>query len=68
MINNTMETIPAKDGKKAIRFKRGGLHQSLGVPAKEKIPQDKFEAALHGKYGDKAEKQARFAVNVLGHK
>ena len=43
------ETIPAKGGTKAISFKPGGLHSSLGVP----------------KRGPKAAAQARFAKNVL---
>ena len=32
-------------GKKPITFKKGGLHQQLGVPAGEKIPASKMAAA-----------------------
>ena len=59
------ETIPAKDGKKAITFKKGGLHESTGTPKGEKIPAKKMAAAEAGKDGPKAEKQANFAKNVL---
>lgn len=59
------ETIPAKDGHKAITFKRGSLHAMLNVPQKEKIPHVKMMAALNGNYGDLAAKRARFAKNVL---
>lgn len=59
------ETIPAKEGHKAIKFRKGGLHESTNTPMGEKIPAAKREAALHGKYGAKAEKQALFAKNVL---
>jgi hypothetical protein len=52
-------------GKKPIAFTKGGLHKSLGVPQGEKIPQSKLNAALRGDYGKKAQKQARFATNVL---
>lgn len=52
-------------GKKPITFKEGGLHKSTGTPAGKPIPAAKKEAALEGKYGKKAEKQANFAKNVL---
>lgn len=58
------ETI-RKAGKKPITFVKGGLHKSLGVPQGKPIPKDKLEAALRGEYGPKAQKQARFAKNVL---
>ena len=47
-----------KKGKKPISFKEGGLHRSLGVPEGEKIPEGKKRAALAGRYGPKAKKQA----------
>ena len=52
-------------GQKTIKFHEGGLHESTGTPSGEKIPKSKVEAALHGKYGKKAKKQAQFAKNVL---
>ena len=48
-------------GKKPLTFKKGGLHKSLGVPEGKKIPPGKKKAALAGKYGAKAKKQATFA-------
>lgn len=56
-----------KEGKKPIKFSVGGLHRSTHTPASEKIPEAKREAALAGKYGPKAAKQAQFAKNVLKH-
>lgn len=53
-------------GKKPIRFQKGGLHESLGVPAGKPIPAGKMQAALSGKAGPKAKAQANFAKNVLG--
>jgi hypothetical protein len=55
-------------GQKPIKFKSGGLHESLGVPAGKPIPPGKMRGALNGKYGPKAASQARFAKNVLGVK
>lgn len=54
-------TIKGKSGKSPIKFKEGGLHQSLNVPAGEKIPASKMAAAKAGKYGALAKKQANFA-------
>lgn len=54
-----------KAGKKPIAFKVGGLHKSLGVPAGKPIPASEKRAALAGKRGKLAQKQARFAKNVL---
>lgn len=54
-----------KKGKKPIKFKKGGLHKSLGVPEGEKIPASKMKAALAGKYGPKAKKQAVMAQGLL---
>ena len=59
------ETIKAKDGHKAITFQKGGLHKSLGVAMGQKIPSGMMAAALAGKKGGKAKKQAEFAKNVL---
>lgn len=53
-------------GKAPIKFEKGGLHQSLGVPAGQPIPAAKMAAALAGKEGPKAQQQAQFAKNVLG--
>lgn len=45
---------------------KGGLHRSLGVPEGQPIPRAKLQAALAGKYGEKAQKQARFAKILQG--
>jgi hypothetical protein len=55
-------------GQQPISFKSGGLHKSLGVPEGKPIPAAKMQAALSGKAGLAAQKQARFAKNVLGVK
>ena len=61
-----MRTIPPKKaGQKPIKFREGGEHASLGVPAGKKIPVKKAAAALKGSYGPKAAKQERFRRNVL---
>ena len=54
-----------KAKKKPVAFTKGGLHSSVGVAQGKKIPASKVEAALEGKYGKKAAKQARFYKNVL---
>lgn len=59
---------PKARGQKPISFKSGGLHASTGTPSGQKIPPGKMASALSGKLGPKAQKQARFAVNVLGAK
>lgn len=59
------ETIPAKDGHKAITIKKGGLHNSLNVPQGKKIPKSKLNAAIQGKEGKLAQKEAQFAKNVF---
>lgn len=64
MAKSKKVTISAP-GKKSITFKKGGLHQSLGVKAGEKIPSAKIKGALAGKFGPKALKQAMFMKNVL---
>lgn len=61
----TVTIGPSKPGQKPLRFKRGGLHRSLGVPQGQKIPASKVEAAAEGRYGKTAAKQARFYQNVL---
>lgn len=48
-----------------ISFKKGGLHQSLGIPQGQKIPAGKMAAAKAGKYGPLAQKQANFAAGML---
>ncbi len=53
-------TMRAK-GKKPITFKKGALHEQLGVPAGEPIPASKKRAALSGKRGPLAKKRATFA-------
>ena len=50
-----------KAGKKPLTFKKGGLHQQLGVPQGQKIPAGKKAAALRGDYGALAKKRANFA-------
>jgi hypothetical protein len=60
------ETVAAtKKGQKPLHFAKGGLHRSTGTPAGETIPASKKKAALSGKYGAKAKKEAEFAKNVL---
>lgn len=54
-----------KKGKKPLKFEKGGLHKSTHTPMGQKIPASKMEAAEQGKYGPKAQRQARFAENVL---
>lgn len=43
---------------------KGGLHRSVHVPAGEKIPQSKLNAASRGDYGPKAQKQANLAKTL----
>ncbi len=56
---------PRKKGQKKITFNKGGLHKSTGTPVGKKIPAAKMRAALAGKLGPKAKKQAMFKKNVL---
>jgi hypothetical protein len=56
--------IKTGKGKPNIAFKPGGLHESLGVPDGEPIPGGKLSAALAGKHGPKAQKQANFAKSL----
>lgn len=59
------QTIPSKDGKPAISFHKGGLHETTNTPSDQKIPASKIAAALAGKYGKKGKAQALFMKNVL---
>lgn len=52
-------------GKAPVSFKKGGLHQSLGVPQGQTIPAGKMAAAQAGKFGPKAKQQANFAQGML---
>lgn len=54
-----------KEGKPEIKFHPGGLHESTGTPAGQKIPASKVAEAASGKLGAKAEKQVNFMRNVL---
>lgn len=56
---------PKRKGQKKITFTPGGLHRSTGTPMGQKIPAGKMAAAMAGRYGPKAKKQAMFARNVL---
>lgn len=58
-------TIISSPGKKPIKFKKGALHQELGVPQGKKIPGSKMRAAMMGKLGPLAKRRAQFAENVL---
>jgi len=59
-----MDNIPGT----GISFKKGGLHESLGVPQGQPIPAGKMRDALAGKYGPKAKKQAQLARTMEGFK
>jgi hypothetical protein len=56
---------PTKPGQKKITYTKGGLHASTGIRQGKNIPATKKQAALAGKYGPKAKKEAQFAKNVL---
>jgi hypothetical protein len=58
-------TIKGAPGKKPVTFQKGGLHQSLGVPAGQTIPAAKMAAAKRGDYGAKAKAQASMATGML---
>ena len=60
-----MGVVKGKGGRPSIKFKSGGEHASLGVPAGKKIPASKHRAAAAGKYGPKAKRQENFARSVL---
>lgn len=57
--------IIKESGKKPIKFKEGGLHETTHTPMGEKIPESKIKAAAEGKYGPKGKKQVAFMHNVL---
>jgi hypothetical protein len=57
-----MTSIPGTD----ISFMKGGLHESLGVPEGQQMPPAKVNAALAGKYGPKAKRQAQLAQTLEG--
>jgi hypothetical protein len=61
----TKKGVISSPGKKPIKFTPGGLHQSTGTPAGQKIPAAKRAAARSGALGTKAERQELFAENVL---
>jgi hypothetical protein len=50
-----------KEGQEPIHFEKGGLHKALHVPQDQPIPEDKKQAALEGKYGQKIKREAIFA-------
>jgi hypothetical protein len=56
---------PKKEGQKPLKFRVGGLHKSTHTPMGQHISSAKKAAALAGKYGEVAKKQALFAKNVL---
>jgi hypothetical protein len=58
------ETKMAKNWIKDAVGKPGALHKQLGVPEGEKIPEEKLNAALAGKYGELAQKRARLAKTL----
>src|SRR5262249_35573446 len=60
-----MTTIKGGKGRKPLKFRKGALHEQLGVPAGEKIPAEKMAAAKAGSYGPLAEKRANFATGLL---
>lgn len=58
-------TISGSGKQPPVSFKEGGLHQSLGVPAGQKIPAAKMAKAKAGDYGPKAKAQANLAEGML---
>lgn len=65
MAGKSKVRVLRKPGHKPIKFREGGLHESLGIPGGVPIPKSKMEEALAGEHGPKARKQANFARNVL---
>jgi len=47
-----------KKGQPPMAFKKGGLHEALGVPQDQPIPLAKVNEALSGKLGPKIKKMA----------
>lgn len=64
-VGQTVTIGPEKKGQKPLKFKKGGLHASLGVPQGETIPEYLIAEAIAGQHGPKAKKQALFARNAL---
>lgn len=56
----TVTIEPQKKGQTGMSFQKGALHRQLHVPEGEKIPAEKREAALAGKYGPQAKRRANF--------
>lgn len=60
--NRKTETTTIKSkGKEPMRFKKGALHEQMGVPEGEPIPEHMKKAALAGRLGPLAKKRAIFA-------
>jgi hypothetical protein len=59
------QTISGAKGQKPVTFQKGGLHESLDVPAGKPIPKAKVAKAAAGDYGPKAQKQAVMAKGML---
>lgn len=60
-----MVTIKGGTGRKPLRFREGGLHETTHTPAGETIPKEKVMAAAQGEYGPRGVKQANFALHAL---
>lgn len=58
-------TMKGASGKPGVTFKKGALHQQLGVPQGQKIPAAKMAAAKAGKFGPLAKKRAVMATGML---
>lgn len=65
MARKAKTVVIKKKGKKPIKFKEGGLHETTGTPAGQKIPRSKIKKALAGGYGKKGVKQAALAEGAL---
>lgn len=57
--------VVKKAGKKPIPFREGGLKKTLGIPEDKKIPASERRAALEGRRGTLAKRQAIFEQNIL---
>lgn len=47
-------------------IRKGGLHETVGVPQGQPIPPAKMQAAAAGRYGPKGVKQAQLARTMEG--
>lgn len=68
MAAKSAKTVTIKGGGKGkppVKFKAGGLHESVGVPQGQNIPAAKMAAAKAGKFGPKAQAQANLATGML---